>query len=131
MPARIDLRVLLCACLLCAVAAAADSDGDDRYAARIPTMSIETLCSMRTRPALAARVDAELQRRKAFGAAEWAQIKTGKVAIGMRAQVLRCSLGSPLKINRTVFAGGAREQWVYGGDSYAYIVNGRLEAWQD
>jgi hypothetical protein len=40
------------------------------------------------------------------------------------------SLGSPNKVNRTVGAWGAREQWVYE-TIYLYFENGVLTSYQD
>jgi hypothetical protein len=39
--------------------------------------------------------------------------------------------GEPGRVNRTVTAGGVREQWVFGGGYYLYFTNGRLTAIQD
>ena len=53
--------------------------------------------------------------------------------IGMtQSQVINgTSWGGPNDINRTITAGGTREQWVYGNKRYLYFDNGILTAIQD
>jgi hypothetical protein len=64
-------------------------------------------------------------------------VQARKVFIGMSAADVVRSWGPPTKVNRTVTASGAREQWIYrGGDKigdekYLYIENGVVEAFQD
>jgi hypothetical protein len=49
---------------------------------------------------------------------------------GMTAEQLRASWGGPEDINRTVTSFGVSEQWVYG-DSYVYLDEGVVTAWQN
>lgn len=53
--------------------------------------------------------------------------------IGMTKEqvVKRTNWGTPNDINRTITAGGTREQWVYGIGRYLYFSNGILTAIQD
>lgn len=53
--------------------------------------------------------------------------------IGMtQSQVINgTNWGGPTDINRTITAGGTREQWVYGNRRYLYFDNGILTAIQD
>ena len=83
----------------------------------------------------------ELQRAQAREAAEReARAKTCEDAVqhnllmvGMTADQVRRSWGSPYKINRTAVSGVVTEQWCYsrGGSAYAYLDNGVLTGWQD
>lgn len=51
--------------------------------------------------------------------------RRGGVAVGMTAkQVEATCWGKPTSVNRTVTGAGAREQWVYPGYNYVYLVNG-------
>jgi len=53
------------------------------------------------------------------------------VSIGMSQEdVLASSWGKPRKINRSTYAWGTREQWVYDG-GYLYFTNGVLDAIQN
>lgn len=52
--------------------------------------------------------------------------------IGMSADAVRESLGSPDDINRTVTGRVIYEHWVYErGGIYVYLENGRVDSWQD
>ena len=56
-------------------------------------------------------------------------INAGKVGVGMSAADVRRAWGAPDKINRTLSASGAEEQWIYrsgriGYDQYVYLSNG-------
>jgi hypothetical protein len=50
--------------------------------------------------------------------------------IGMNVQQLVKAWGVPSKINQTVTAAGTSQQWVYSGDRYLYVDNGKLTAIQ-
>ena len=77
-------------------------------------------------PELLAR--AEKQERAAQAAAR----KREGVHVGMsQEEVLASSWGKPERINRTTFASGTHEQWVYGSRSYLYFENGKLTAVQN
>jgi hypothetical protein len=71
---------------------------------------------------------AEREERAAQAAAR----KREGVHIGMtQDEVLASSWGKPEHINRTTFASGTHEQWVYGSRSYLYFENGKLTAVQN
>ncbi len=54
------------------------------------------------------------------------------VHLGMNQEdVLASSWGKPQYVNRTTFASGTREQWVYDGRNYLYFENGKLTAFQN
>lgn len=53
-----------------------------------------------------------------------------RIWIGMNVEQALASRGKPETINRTVFARGAYEQWVYGGGLYLYFRNDVLASWQ-
>jgi hypothetical protein len=56
-----------------------------------------------------------------------------EVTIGIGQFDAVCAWGRPLDVNRTITAGNAREQWVYGESrrKYLYFENGRLTTLQD
>ncbi len=66
-----------------------------------------------------------------------AKLIDGQIWIGMSAGWAKFVLGTPQDINRTVYAHGVHEQWVYTRfyDSlpyrYLYFENGTLTSWQD
>ena len=81
------------------------------------------------------RIAAEEKQQAAVLAAERRRAEQAKrpgARIGMTAKevVERTNWGDPQSVNRTVTAGGIREQWVYGTGEYLYFVNGRLQAIQ-
>lgn len=51
--------------------------------------------------------------------------------IGMTEEMILDSMGKPEDKNRTVGSWGVHEQWIYNGDTYLYIENGKLTSWQD
>lgn len=61
-------------------------------------------------------------------------IAQGKIMIGMTAEQARRAWGSPSKVNRTVTAYSATEQWVYDHgnyrSSYIYLEDGKVRSWQ-
>lgn len=62
-------------------------------------------------------------------------ISQQRVIPGMTSEEALKSWGRPTKINRTVTAGGSREQWVYrneeiGNDRYVYVENGTVRTIQ-
>lgn len=61
-------------------------------------------------------------------------IATGKVMIGMTAQQVRSSWGSPTKINSSIGSYGKHEQWIYDRGNYrsqyVYVENGVVTAVQ-
>jgi len=84
------------------------------------------VANARARAAAAKRAQAAKVARDEF------QSRPG-VRIGMTADdvVNRTNWGAPQSRNRTITAGGTREQWVYGPGQYLYFENGRLTAIQD
>ena len=50
--------------------------------------------------------------------------------IGAEAAVAEVAWGRPARVNRTVTAAAAREQWVYGDRQYIYVDNGIITAIQ-
>jgi hypothetical protein len=57
-------------------------------------------------------------------------IASGRLVRGMNAEEVRLIWGRPESVNRSAGAWGEREQWVFAGRRYAYLLNGRLESWQ-
>lgn len=54
------------------------------------------------------------------------------VSIGMTPDEVRASSwGKPDSINRSTYAWGQHEQWVYGGGNYLYFENGKLTSIQN
>jgi hypothetical protein len=64
---------------------------------------------------------------------EWAtnRILQKTIWIGMTEEMLIDSWGNPQDINSTVTRYGSRKQYVYGGGQYVYVVNGKVDAWQN
>lgn len=59
-------------------------------------------------------------------------IREGSLKIGMTDEMAKISWGDPLKINRTVTAGGVREQWIYGEfKPYVYFEDGKITGWDE
>lgn len=58
-------------------------------------------------------------------------IISGRVKIGWTIEMCRESWGKPYDINRTTYAWGTQEQWVYSGGNYLYFDNGILTAIQN
>ena len=54
----------------------------------------------------------------------------GAVTAGMSAAQVRQVWGSPVRINKTVSAGGVSEQWVYSNGQYLYLTHGLVSAMQ-
>ena len=54
----------------------------------------------------------------------------GGVTAGMSASQVRQVWGAPIKVNKTVGAGGISEQWVYGNGQYIYLSHGVVVAMQ-
>jgi len=58
------------------------------------------------------------------------RISNHEIWIGMTTVMTKLSIGSPKDINRTTYAWGIHEQWVYD-NQYLYFENGILTSWQD
>ena len=54
----------------------------------------------------------------------------GAVTAGMSAAQVRQVWGPPVRINKTVSAGGVSEQWVYSNGQYLYLTRGLVSAMQ-
>jgi hypothetical protein len=82
---------------------------------------------------LRAQVSADLKALEKKEAAQLAAEKRKKgVSIGMtQADVLASSWGRPESINKSHYASGTHEQWVYGSGSYLYFENGILSSIQN
>ena len=77
---------------------------------------------------VAAEAKADAKRLKAIAM----NAKKGGVSLGMsKKQVLASNWGKPNQINRTIWSGGTREQWVYGRASYLYFTNDILATIQN
>ena len=64
-----------------------------------------------------------------------AAILEREIFVGMTRDELVRSWGNPAKINKTLSAGGASEQWIYrrgkvGYDQYVYLENGLIRSMQ-
>ena len=60
-------------------------------------------------------------------------ILAGIIRLGMTKEQAEASWGKPYDINKSVYAFGVNEQWVYGeyGSSYLYFEDGILTSWQN
>lgn len=60
-------------------------------------------------------------------------IESRKVMVGMTAEQVRSSWGSPTKISNSVIGGHAHAQWVYRRDKvttqYVYFEDGKVSGW--
>jgi hypothetical protein len=81
------------------------------------------------------RIKLELDRRGGISEREWQSIQNQKVFVGMNETAVRCSWGTPQRINTTTTSSGPVSVWtwsMYLGDtpafSKAYIKHGRLVA---
>ncbi|MCF1753383.1 hypothetical protein [Mariniradius sediminis] len=68
---------------------------------------------------------------KKYGSTIGKRIFMKEVWIGMTEDMLLDSWGEPEEINRTVTATLVRKQYVYPGQKYIYVENGKVTAWQD
>ena len=103
-----------------------------RVAGDLETRTEIELCQVYTMPGgvvHAKAIRAEFDKRKTFTPEEMEAINERSVFIGMRELAVRCSWGSPNRINRTTTAYGRSEQWVYYR-SYVYLKNGKVDAIQ-
>jgi hypothetical protein len=65
--------------------------------------------------------------------ADLLSVACGGIRIGMTADQVIASWGRPDDINRSIFATGVHEQWVYGelGGSYVYLEDGVVTSLQN
>ena len=59
----------------------------------------------------------------------WELINNGEIRIGMNKEQARLSWGKPEKINKDIYEGGIKEQWIYKVQ-YLYFENDKLTAIQ-
>jgi hypothetical protein len=62
-------------------------------------------------------------------AGEWTMdeartVASGRINVGMSAEMVRASWGAPEHINESTYRSGTHEQWVYGSRNYVYLENG-------
>lgn len=94
---------------------------------------LQAIDSLRTADSRAAEAHAALYKRlQKQEAAALAKLKRSQgVSIGMSQQDVRASSwGKPERVNRSHYAFGDREQWVYGGGNYLYFQNDTLTSIQ-
>ncbi|MBB6328415.1 hypothetical protein FHS59_004058 [Algoriphagus iocasae] len=68
---------------------------------------------------------------KKYGKEVGERIANEKIWIGMTEEMLIDSWGNPDDINTTVTRYSNRKQYVYGLGQYVYVVNGKVDAWQN
>lgn len=68
---------------------------------------------------------------KKYGQVNGEKVAKGLIWIGMTEEMLIDSWGQPEDINSTVTRYGSRKQYVYGSGQYVYVVNGKVDAWQN
>ena len=68
---------------------------------------------------------------KKYGTVNGEKVAKGLIWIGMTEEMMVDSWGQPEDINTTVTSYGSRKQFVYGSGQYVYVVNGKVDAWQD
>ncbi|MBL6775109.1 MAG: hypothetical protein ISQ26_06825 [Candidatus Puniceispirillum sp.] len=103
----------------------------DAYNADKSIIKIATFGNSEKRNFLA-EYEAEIRSRDFFTDAEWALIKSQKIQIGQRAEILPCAFGRPSKVNRTVNQYGVSEQWVFRSTGwYVYTDDGVITSWQN
>ena len=78
----------------------------------------------------------EISRRrpifiKKYGPVNGEKVAKGLIWVGMTEEMLYDSWGQPEDINNTVTSYGSRKQFVYGSGQYVYVLNGKVDAWQD
>jgi hypothetical protein len=109
--------------------------------ARGPSSSLDTIIAYSFSPdtsatrALGTRQAYRVARENAIKAHKWPRAFTSavvdqKVSIGMTPAMVRFAWGDPDDINKSVYASGTHEQWVYGHRTYVYLVNGRVTSMQ-
>ena len=104
-----------------------------RYtAAQIRGESTQQLCShVRGGDTMAAMAIDELKRRNSLTPDELRLVRVHSIQIGISEIALKCSWGEPQHQTRTVMAGGASIQWIYGERNYVYTAKGVVTAYQD
>ena len=107
--------------------------------------AFEGLLPAARKPGAKARFDevvAEAAKHGLLGEDDLALAVDRRIRVGMPVCGLLAAYGHPEKVNRTVVAGGASEQWAYwyvdrSGQGprrarrYAYVADGKITAWQD
>lgn len=67
---------------------------------------------------------------KKYGKAQYDKMKKRLFWIGMNEEMLLFSLGEPEDINTSGGSWGTHEQWIYTGDTYIYLENGKVTSYQ-
>jgi hypothetical protein len=101
----------------------------ERLIASLPKMSVPDLCKVVRRGKTPEALE-ELVKRKAYPASETALIAAAAVNLGMSEGAMQCSLGAPLRANRSVGSWGTHIQYVYSVIT-VYVENGKVTSWQD
>lgn len=101
---------------------------EDQIEQSARTLNVYELCS-EYRGSASPAAKREILRRKLLTPDEWKLVSSRKIRIGMSDTALICSWGST-EVNRTVSANSVHEQYVYK-DTYVYVENGRVVAYQD
>lgn len=61
----------------------------------------------------------------------WDLVRANLIQIGMTPDMVTMSWGKPQRINRTTYAFGVHEQWVYGSGCYVYFEDGKVTTIQN
>jgi hypothetical protein len=101
----------------------------ERLIASLPKLSVPDLCKVVRRGKTPEALE-ELVNRKVYAASETALIAASAVNLGMSEGAMQCSLGAPLRANRSVGSWGTHIQYVYNGIT-VYVENGKVTSWQD
>jgi hypothetical protein len=78
-----------------------------------------------------AKQAAEIQKRHPKWNRKYIDLAvSGRVCVGMPADLVVVAFGNPIERNRMAGSWGTHEQWVYD-EAYIYIANGVVDGWQD
>ncbi|MFC3881276.1 hypothetical protein ACFOSV_13875 [Algoriphagus namhaensis] len=78
-----------------------------------------------------ADLEKDRQMIEKYGQSVGTKINEGKIWVGMTEEMLLDSWGKPEDINITQTTYSIRKQFVYGLGRYVYVVNGKVDAWQN
>jgi hypothetical protein len=110
--------------------AAAESSDEKDLTRNIHKESVQDLCDIYRADAVGADIAfSELQRRKVFSANEFGLVRHHQIQIGMSERSLVCSWGLA-EVNDTVTQYTVHKQYVYHGDTFVYVDNGRVTSYQ-
>lgn len=71
-----------------------------------------------------------IELKKMFNSYDAIRILNGEIWLGMNSLMIRESIGSPKRINKSTYSDGVREQWIYDS-RYLYLEDGVLNSWQE